>query len=63
MTLFDAYFFVDWSASSAPTRLKPKQYAVWLGELVRGSPPTERYHRTRPAFIDELLGQIRALAA
>ncbi|WP_437334450.1 cobalamin biosynthesis protein CbiG [Sorangium sp. So ce394] len=63
MTLFDAYFFVDWSASSAPTRRKPKKDAVWLGELVRGAPPAERYHRTRSACIDDLLRRVRALAA
>jgi hypothetical protein len=37
MSLFDAYFFVDWSASNKPTRLTPNKDSIWLGELVRGS--------------------------
>ncbi|KYG09085.1 hypothetical protein BE21_20030 [Sorangium cellulosum] len=63
MTLFDAYFFVDWSASNKPTRLKPKKDTIWLGELVRGSALAERYHRTRSACVDDLLGRLRALTA
>jgi hypothetical protein len=62
MTLFDAYFFVDWSANSEPTRIEPKKDTIWLGELVRGSPPTERYHRTRTACVDDLSARLRALA-
>ncbi|WP_437997957.1 hypothetical protein WMF26_46405 [Sorangium sp. So ce185] len=63
MTLFDTYFFVDWSASNKPTRLKPKKDTIWLGELVRGSALAERYHRTRSACVDDLLGRLRALTA
>jgi hypothetical protein len=63
MSLFDAYFFVDWSASSKPTRLKPKKDAIWLGASVRGSPPTERYHQTRAGCVNDLLAKLRALAA
>ncbi len=37
MSLFDAYFFVDWSASNKPTRLRPNKGSIWLGKLVRGS--------------------------
>ncbi|WP_437483049.1 hypothetical protein WME75_42040 [Sorangium sp. So ce1014] len=42
---------------------KPTKDAVWLGELVRGSPPEERYHRTRSACVDDLLRRMRRLAA
>ncbi|WP_437957221.1 hypothetical protein WME76_38805 [Sorangium sp. So ce119] len=63
MTLFDAYFFVDWSASNEPTRLKPEKHAIWLGELVRGSSRAERYHRTRSSCVDDLLGRLRVLTA
>lgn len=63
MTLFDAYFFVDWSASSKPTRRKPKKDTIWLGELVRGSAPAERYHRTRSACVHDLLARLRVLTA
>jgi hypothetical protein len=63
MTLFDAYVFVDWSASSTPTRLKPKKDTIWLGELVRGSTPAERYHRTRSACVDDLVARLRVLTA
>lgn len=63
MTLFDAYLFVDWSASSKPTRVKPKKDTIWLGELVRGATPTERYHRTRSACVHDLMSRLRALTA
>ena len=63
MTLFDAYFFVDWSASSKPTRLEPKKDTIWLGELVRGSAPAERYHRTRSACVHDLVARLRVLTA
>lgn len=63
MTLFDAYFFVDWSANSEPTRINPKENTIWLGELVRGSPPTERYHRTRAACVDDLSARLHAVTA
>jgi hypothetical protein len=61
MSLFDAYFFVDWSASNKPTRLTPNKDSIWLGELVRGSPPAERYHRTRAACVHDLVIRLRAL--
>ncbi len=54
---------MDWSASSTPTRLKPKKDAIWLGELVRGSTPVERYHRTRTACVNDLLARLRVLTA
>jgi hypothetical protein len=63
MTLFDAYFFVDWSASSTPTQLKPNKDTIWLGELVRGSPAAERYHRTRANCVHDLATRLRALLA
>lgn len=63
MSLFDAYFFVDWNASSTPTRIRPEKDAVWLGELVRGSLPTERYHRTRAACVHDLSVRLQTLAA
>ena len=51
MTLFDAYVFVDGSAANAPTGLRPRADALWLG--VRRGRATERYHPTRAAaFVD-----------
>jgi hypothetical protein len=32
MTLFEAYFFVDWSASSAARPKRPRPDAIWVGE-------------------------------
>lgn len=61
MTIFDAYFFVDWSANNEPTASKPKKDAIWLGEFVRGSPAAERYHRTRAGCVHDLAARLRAL--
>jgi len=63
MTLFDAYFFIDWSANSEPTRIQPKKDTIWMGEIVRGSPPMERYYRTRAACFDDLSARLHAVAA
>jgi molybdopterin molybdotransferase len=46
--IFDTYLFVDWSASSRPTRVKPKRDAIWIGEWESGtSRPKTYYRRTR----------------
>jgi hypothetical protein len=52
MSLFDAFIFVDWSATNKPHPKKPKKDALWIGELVAGSgKPTETYCRTRSECI------------
>ena len=56
--LFDAYIFVDWSAKTGPTRVKPSRDAIWVGELTRGGDGAETYCRTRAAataYVKELL--------
>jgi hypothetical protein len=63
MPLFDAYLFVDWSAANAPTRASPRKDALWLGELVRGARPTERYHRTRAACVGDVASRLHAFTA
>lgn len=48
MPLFDAYIFVDWSASNSRHPRRPTADAVWTGELLRNlNSPQVTYHRTR----------------
>jgi hypothetical protein len=62
--LFDAYIFVDWSAKTGPTRVKPSKDAIWVGELTHGDNGAETYCRTRTeatAYVKELLlGHVNA---
>ncbi len=56
--LFDAYVFVDWSAKTGPTRVKPSKDAIWVGELTHGGDGAESYWRTRAtatAYVKDLL--------
>ena len=68
ITLFDAYIFVDWSASSTPTR-SGKEDSIWIafgaydteGLLIVGSPinPLTRYE-AQAQILEMLLNHIRS---
>jgi hypothetical protein len=45
--IFDTYCFVDWSASSKPSPIKPSADAIWVGVQSGRSPATTHYFRTR----------------
>jgi precorrin-8X/cobalt-precorrin-8 methylmutase len=48
MRLFDAYMFIDWSATNRKQPARPRADAVWVGELTPGlEQEQETYHRTR----------------
>ena len=55
MPLFDAYIFVDWSATNRATPHNPCADSVWMGQLVRHHSQEETYHRTRTDCISRLL--------
>ena len=48
MTGFDLVAVVDWSASSAPPRVRPQANAIWIGLASAGQVVT-RYHASRHA--------------
>ena len=61
--LFDAYVFVDWSASTGPGPERPKPDAIWIGVARAGRPAEARYLRTRhaaAAFVHALLSEALA---
>ncbi|MGD8418462.1 MAG: hypothetical protein PVH91_15480 [Pseudomonadales bacterium] len=54
--LFDAYIFVDWSASNSPTGARPRRDAIWTGELLPDeAAPATHYHPTRQAAFEHVL--------
>ena len=58
--LFDAYIFVDWSATSTPAPPQPRPDTVWVGEYTAGDEtPRERYCRTRQAAVEQVLESLR----
>ena len=60
MRLFDAYLFVDWSALSKPSSVKPTADAIWAAELAGStSVPVERYHRTRHEATEWVLQRLQ----
>jgi len=67
--LFDAYVFVDWSATNKRNREKEKPDSVWVGWAWPGEPERRSYHRTRASgvarvrelLIDALARSLRVL--
>jgi hypothetical protein len=58
--LFDAYIFVDWSASNAPTGARPRRDAIWSGELFPNeTAPVTHYHQTRQDASEHILTMLR----
>jgi hypothetical protein len=55
MPLFDAYLFVDWSASNGVLPERPRADSPWIGERLRSSNrQVETYHRTRREAVEHL---------
>ncbi len=51
--LFDAYLFIDWSATNGRTT-SPGADQLWLGELLSGSAPTEQWFPSRRDCADDV---------
>lgn len=59
-TLFDTYLFVDWSASSRPTRVTCCENAIWIGEASRETvAPSTTYCRTRHEAFDYVKSRLK----